>query len=142
MGASLLSRYLLRRLYKGMNITHTKPNHIDARGEIRDILAGVDVDAVTYITCADGSVRGNHYHEHTTQWEYVLSGSFECYSRANSNAPVEKAVIQAGDLVMHPIGEHHALKAQEDSILISFTKGPRRGEEYEKDVIRLSEPLI
>jgi quercetin dioxygenase-like cupin family protein len=124
-----------------MHITRREPNHIDERGEIRDLITE-DIDAVTYITCNKGAVRGNHYHEHTVQWEYVISGSLECYSRANAEAPIERTVIKKGDLVLHPIGEHHGFRALEDSVILSFTKGPRRGENYEQDVVRLKEPLF
>jgi len=124
-----------------MEIQHTKPNHEDVRGEIRDILTHEETDAVTFLTIKAGSVRGNHYHEHTVQWDYVLSGAIECYSRNGLNGAIEMTVIKTGDLVKHPIGECHTLKALEDSSLLSLTKGPRRGEDYEDDVIRLEIPL-
>ena len=121
-----------------MDVEHTQPNFTDARGEIRDILM-VDVDAVTYITCTKGAIRGNHYHEKTDQWDYILLGSFECYAREGFDGEVEMQVVKKGDRVSHPRGVHHAYKALEDSEMISFTKGPRRGTEYEKDVLRLEE---
>ncbi|KND50595.1 MAG: hypothetical protein AB202_03880 [Parcubacteria bacterium C7867-007] len=125
-----------------MEIHHKDPNFTDARGEIRDILTHVEIDAVTYITYETGAVRANHYHEHSEQWDYVLSGSLECYGRDGFEGEVEKAIIKAGDLVRHPIGEHHALKALEPSTTLSLTKGPRKGGDYEKDVIRLEVPLV
>lgn len=121
---------------------HTKPNFEDARGEIRDLVTHQGIDAVTYLTSKNGAIRGNHYHEHTVQWEYVLSGSYECYSRQGLDGEVEMKIIAKGDLVRHPVGECHALKALEDSELLSMTKGPRRGIDYEQDVIRLKEPLV
>ena len=123
-----------------MDVIHTRPNFEDARGEIRDILME-DIDAVTYITCAKGSVRGNHYHEKTDQWDYILSGSLECYARKGFNGETEMQVVQKGDRIYHPRGAHHAYRALEHAEMISFTNGPRRGTEYENDVIRLKEPL-
>lgn len=120
-----------------MDIMHTEPNHADDRGEIRDILAHVDLDSVTYITYAPGAVRANHYHEHTVQWDYVLSGKLECYTRAGFDGQVEMEVIGPGDLVKHPVGEHHALRAIEASTTLALSKGPRQGDQYENDVIRL-----
>ena len=120
-----------------MDVTHKKQNHSDSRGEIRDILAGEEVDAVTYISYTPGAVRANHFHEHSVQWDYVLTGSLECYMRDGYEGEVVKVVIGPGDLVRHPIGEHHALKALEDATTLSLTKGPRRGKDYEQDVIRL-----
>jgi len=122
-----------------MEIQHTKTNFEDARGEIHDILTHEEVDAVTYITYTSGAIRANHYHEHSVQWDYIISGSLECYSRDGFDGVIEKAIVKVGDLIRHPIGEHHALKALEDSVTLSLTKGPRRGEEYENDVIRLTE---
>lgn len=117
-------------------------NHEDERGEIRDILTGIETDAVTYITTKAGAIRGNHYHVHTEQWEYVVSGSFEYASRMGPEAKIERGVLKAGDLAYHPVGEQHAFRALEDSVLISLTKGPRQGENYEQDVIRLKEPIL
>lgn len=120
-----------------MDITHTQPAHTDERGEIRDILAHEELDAVTYITYTKGAVRANHYHEKTVQWDYVISGSLESYSRDGFDGEVHMKIIGPGDLVKHPIGEHHALRALEDSITLALAKGPRQGDEYEQDVVRL-----
>ena len=122
-----------------MELKHLEPNHTDKRGEIRDILADVEVDAVTYLTSRAGAIRGNHYHEQTDQWDYVLSGSFECYTRAGFDGEKKMTITTAGDLVYHPAGEHHALKAIQDSTMLSLTKGPRRGTAYEKDVVSLKD---
>ncbi len=124
-----------------MEVLHTQPNFEDARGEIRDILME-DTDAVTYITFTKNAVRGNHYHEHTDQWDYVLSGSFECYARKDPKGEKEMQVVKAGDRIYHPRGVQHTYRALEDGAMLSFTKGPRRGHEFERDVIRLTEPLI
>lgn len=125
-----------------MELRHTESNFEDARGEIHDILTHEEIDAVTYITYTPSAVRANHFHEKSIQWDYVISGSLECYSRDGYDGEVKKEVLHAGDLVKHPIGEHHALKALEASTTLSLTKGPRRGEDYENDVIRLDVPLV
>ncbi|HRH24006.1 MAG TPA: hypothetical protein PK109_00225 [Candidatus Paceibacterota bacterium] len=122
-----------------MEITHTEIAHTDDRGEIRDILAHEDIDAVTYITYTKGAVRANHYHEHTVQWDYVISGTLESYSRTGFGAPIEMKIIGPGDLVKHPIGEHHALRALEDCVTLALAEGPRQGDEYENDVVRLKD---
>lgn len=121
-----------------MEVIHTKANFEDERGEIRDILTHVDLDAVTYITYAPDAIRANHFHEHSEQWDYVLTGELECYSRDGYGGVIEKEIITAGDLVRHPIGEHHALKAISHATTLSLTKGPRKGGDYENDVIRLT----
>jgi quercetin dioxygenase-like cupin family protein len=127
-----------------MWIKKTKANFKDKRGEIRDILVGVPSDAITFITCAKGSVRGNHYHKKTDQYDYVLSGSFTCATKdmLNKNARMKKKIIKTGDLVFHPQNEAHAFKAKEKSSFLSITKGPRQGKHFEKDTIRLEKPLV
>lgn len=125
-----------------MDVQHKEVNFSDERGEIRDLLTHEDIDSITYITYTPGAVRANHYHEHTVQWDYVLSGSLECYTRDGFDGEIEKVILKPGDLVKHPIGEHHAIKAITDATTLAFSKGPRKGEDYENDVIRLEEPLV
>ncbi|KND50763.1 MAG: hypothetical protein ABA06_04735 [Parcubacteria bacterium C7867-001] len=122
-----------------MEITHTKPNFEDDRGEIRDLVTKEKIDAVTFITYTKGAIRANHYHEHTVQWDYVISGRLENYSRDGFDGEIHMEVVGPGDLVRHPIGEHHALRALEDSVTLAFAEGPRAGEDYENDVVRLTD---
>jgi quercetin dioxygenase-like cupin family protein len=106
----------------------------DERGVIQDVLGRID--AVTRITTVAGAVRGNHYHEHTTQWTLVLRGSLIMASGES------RALMNAGEIVKHPPGMPHAWRAVTDSECIVFTKGPRAGRDYESDVIRLQEPIL
>jgi hypothetical protein len=96
----------------------------DARGVIQDLFDGEPVDAVTHITTLKGTIRGNHYHEHTTQWTLVLSGRLLI-----ANPAMQKIVP-------------HAWEAIEDASCLVFTRGPRSGENYESDTYRLDEPLL
>jgi quercetin dioxygenase-like cupin family protein len=50
--------------------------------------------------------------------------------------------VGAGEVVKHPPGTPHAWRALEDTECLVFTLGPRSGEDYESDVIRLEEPLL
>ena len=125
-----------------MKIIKTEVNHKDSRGIIKDILTHVTVDAITYIVSKKGAVRGNHYHKKTFQYDYILKGSLASYSQGGATkGKVIKKIIRAGDLVSHPPHESHAYKALEDTEFLSFTRGPRRGKDYEKDVYRLTKPL-
>lgn len=125
-----------------MKILKTKINFKDARGEIRDILNGKKIDSITLITCKKGAVRGNHYHKKTFQYTYILSGSFDAYSKKLPKGKVLKKKVKAGDLTVHEPSNCHAFKALEDSSLISFNYGPRQGKDYEKDTIRLEDKMI
>lgn len=112
----------------------------DYRGVIQDIF-GADtidgpIDSVTRITTLVGAVRGNHYHEHTTQWTLVLNGRLLMASGAS------RSQMGPGEIVKHTPGMPHAWQALENCECLVFTRGPRSGEDYESDTIRLEEPLL
>jgi quercetin dioxygenase-like cupin family protein len=104
----------------------------DERGTIEDIIPGGKIDCVTRILTKKGAVRGNHYHKHTTQWTYVVSGRLLVPSGGE---------MLPGQMRMDAPGEPHAWKALEDTVCLVFTRGPR-GEDYESDTHRLEEPLL
>lgn len=110
----------------------------DERGVIQDLLG--KVDAVTEIFTKAGCVRGNHVHEKTTQWTYIVSGKM-LTAWLEDDGP-HTAIRVPGDLVTEPAGIPHAWKAIEDTRVLVFTKGPRSGEAYETDTTRLDYPLI
>lgn len=123
-----------------MQITHPEISHADERGMITDILAGIPVNYATLISSKKGVVRGNHYHEKTTQWVYVLNGQLKSLSRM-PEGKVEEKVLNPGDLLMNQPHEAHALVALEDSQFLVLTSGLRGGKDYEKDTYRLTEKL-
>jgi len=124
-----------------MEIINRAPSFKDARGEITDLLENENVNAITVITFRKGAVRANHYHKHTTQWNYVVSGSIRLVTQTPGES-VREVVMRPGDLVATGPDERHALQGLEESTLIVFTKGPRGGKEYESDTYRLEVPLI
>lgn len=113
----------------------------DARGWIRDILIGEEIEAVAIFSCTPGSVRGNHFHKESLQYAYVVSGKL-IYAAQMGDGPIEKIEIGEGDLVFNPPGEKHAFKAIEYSIFLSLNRGPRKGKDYEKDTYRLDKPIL
>lgn len=125
-----------------MKTYKTKIDFKDKRGDIRDLFVGPAFDAGTLITCTKGSVRGNHYHKKTTQLDYVLTGSFTFYWRNGLRGRVSKKVVRAGDVIEFAPGECHALKARTYAELLSFTRGPRKGKDYDADTFRLDTPLV
>lgn len=124
-----------------MQITRPAVAHADARGEITDILEKTPVNAVTLLTLKRGAVRGNHYHRHTTQWLYVLSGRIYVAARSETGRVVS-ALLCEGELVMNPPLEAHAIRADADAVLLALAAGPRDGRDYENDTYRLDTPLI
>lgn len=113
-----------------MDYTHPVPAHSDARGEIIDILQE-DVDSVTMVTMVPNSVRGNHYHKQTTQWNYVLDGSVRYKTDKG------EVTLSPGDFVRTEPNTPHALKALTYAKVLVLSKGPRRGEQYEEDTFRV-----
>ena len=117
-----------------------EPAHTDGRGVITDLLQDETINAVTIISFAKGAVRGNHYHKETYQWNYVLSGTIKIITQMHNQEKVE-TIMNTGDFVVTMPNESHVLMAIEKSKLLVLTKGPRGGDNYEKDTFRLSNPL-
>lgn len=113
----------------------------DDRGEITDLVVNEAITAITRITFSTGAVRANHYHKHTVQWNYVVSGRIKIVTQL-PNQPRQEAVLLPGELAVTRENEQHALEALEPSELLVFTRGPRSGEAYEEDTFRLETPLI
>ena len=106
----------------------------DERGVIED---GPDGLASTFITTWEGAVRGNHFHKETTQWTVVLVGSLLV-----KNGEQAAQTLGPGEVIRHSPGDPHAWKALEDSAALVLTKGPRKGDDFERDTYRLKEPLL
>lgn len=120
-----------------MQVWNVEAAHKDDRGSITDLIVGHGcVDAVTVVRSKAGAVRGNHYHDETRQWAYVVSG------RLLVTDGVGTAVVGPGGIVRDEPGEPHAWKALEDTVCVVFVQGPRAGDGYESDTIRLEEPIF
>ena len=119
-----------------MKIEHMGIAFSDERGTIIDILQHTPVDSVTVIASTKGAIRGNHYHQESVQYCYVLSGRIRAFAQLPGQA-VEQADLVAGDLLATPVTERHSLHALEDSVMLVITRGPRGGRNYEDDTIRV-----
>jgi len=117
------------------------PSFEDNRGVITDLIEGEEIHAITYISFNKGSVRANHYHKETIQWNYVLSGEVLLKSQL-PGLESKEVVMKKGDLIVTYPNEAHALQGVTEAELLVFTKGPRGGKEYESDTFRLNDPLI
>lgn len=113
----------------------------DKRGKIIDILQKEQIEYVTLITSKKGAIRGNHYHEKSIQYNFILKGKMKLFTRAPKGKK-KTEIIKTGDLACNPPMEEHALLALEDSEFLVFTRGPRGGKNYEKDTFRLKDKLI
>ena len=110
----------------------------DERGVIQDLLVH-PLDAVTEIFTRKGAIRGNHYHQHTTQWTYIVSGRLRIVTRADWGlaAVLHDDTYGPGELACEEPEIQHAWEALEDTTVLVFTHGPRSGEGYEHDTHRL-----
>lgn len=124
-----------------MELIKLIPAFTDDRGSITDLISDDTVNAVTLITFAKGAVRANHYHEHTIQWNYVISGEVLIATQIPGQEKLER-ILKPGDFVITREHERHALKGITASEVLILTKGPRAGTQYENDTFRLTEPLI
>ena len=115
----------------------------DERGRIIDILENEVIEHVTFISSKKGSIRGNHYHKESVQYNYILKGRLKLITKMQGEN-MQIHLIESGDLLMNLPMERHALIALEDSEILVMTKGPRGGKNYEQDTYRLddSESLI
>ena len=116
-------------------------NFRDERGTITDLIEAEEINAVTLVTFVKGAIRGNHFHKHTVQYNYLLRGSIELITQT-ADGQRQSAVLGRGSLAVVGEMEQHALRALDDSELLVFTRGPRGGKEYETDTYRLDTPLI
>jgi quercetin dioxygenase-like cupin family protein len=124
-----------------MNVVKITPAFSDARGEIIDILKNSVVEYATLITSKKGAVRANHFHKETFQYVYILEGRMRVVSQMPGKRQ-EEVLLNRGDLIVNVPLEHHAFEAIDDCTMLVLTRGPRGGEDYEKDTYRLDRPLI
>jgi quercetin dioxygenase-like cupin family protein len=107
----------------------------DERGEIRDLVVS-PIDSVTEVVTFKGAIRGNHFHRHTTQWTYIVSGWLRIVT------PFADTHVHSGSMWVDEPGIAHAWEALADTVALVFTRGPRSGDAYESDTIRLEVPLL
>ncbi|RJR13513.1 hypothetical protein C4585_01935 [Candidatus Parcubacteria bacterium] len=124
-----------------MKVEKKIPAFEDARGAIIDIFVGKPKEHITIITTEKGGVRGNHYHKHSQQSDYLVDGSFDVYYQRVGEEKVEHVVWNAGELIEWDLSEAHEFIAREYSTFITFINGPRGGDDFEKDTYRLETPL-
>lgn len=103
----------------------------DKRGAISNILEE-PITHVAVITSKKGAIRANHYHPDQMQYEYLVSGKYESYSKDlnKKDAKVEKQIIEPGSLVITPPMIAHAWRVLEDSVMLNLTTGRRDSKNF------------
>ena len=115
-------------------------NYRDNRGIIKDLIIGKKINAISYITQKKNTVRGNHIHKKTTQWNYLVSGKMLVVTKKRNK--IKKTILKKGEMSVVKPNEKHATKALKNSEFLVFTQGPRSGSEYEKDTYRLKKKIL
>lgn len=113
-----------------MHKLSVEPAYQDIRGEITDLITE-SLNSITHITFTAGSIRGNHVHEQTTQWVYIVTGRIEGITKVDGKIITE--IFKKGDFLVSYPGEPHAFRALELSEILTFTAGPRAGKEFSSD---------
>jgi dTDP-4-dehydrorhamnose 3,5-epimerase-like enzyme len=119
---------------------HGLGRFVDQRGSITDIFYGKNINHANIITCFPNTVRGNHYHNLTTQYTYILSGQLYYYARRLGASEAETDVYEAreGDVIISDPLEIHAMIASDKGCtFLAFAEGPRGGKDYESDTVRV-----
>jgi dTDP-4-dehydrorhamnose 3,5-epimerase-like enzyme len=127
-----------------MTLIPLEINFEDDRGIIMDLLSKQDMNAATLISFKKGAIRGNHYHKHTIQYNFILKGSLK-YAYQTGDGPIGEVILSTDNssrLNFSEAWEKHAMIALEDTEMLVFTMGPRGGNDYETDTYRLEIPLI
>lgn len=110
-----------------------------ARGVIEKLAEG-EYHSILRITSKAGTVRANHYHKRDSHLCYLVRGKVEYVWRdaRDEGAPLQRIVIEPGQLFYTPPLVAHAMQFLEDSEFYTFTSSPRRTQaEYEEDVVRV-----
>lgn len=120
------------------------PDFSDARGDISNILQGKDFSHLAIITCAAGSVRGNHWHPNDTQFMFMLSGRYEIYTKQMGYGDASPVTVQLVDkpmtLAYCPPGIAHAYRFLEDTVFLNIGKDNRETERFSEHTIRV--PIV
>ena len=121
----------------GVKVDKIDPAFLDERGVISDLL-NERINHVGLITTEKDAIRANHYHKLSTQYSYILSGSFEVLlAPADQPVNVKKVIVSPGELIIIPPNVIHRFKAIERAIMIDMISESREDNQYEDDVYRV-----
>lgn len=127
---------------KKFNIFDDRPVHLgdieDERGRITDIFYKANINHVVIINSVPNAIRGNHFHAHSTQHMYIVSGSLEYWYKNDEMLESDFTLCTPGDVITSEKREIHALRIMNDGCtFMAFTEGIRGGEDYESDTFRV-----
>ncbi len=122
---------------EGVIIKKIEPVHTDERGEITDLI-NEKLNHVGLITSKKDSIRGNHYHKLSIQYNYILSGKIEVtLAKVENPSETEKVILGPGEFISIQPKIIHKVKAIEDCVFLDFISESRAGTGFEDDVVRI-----
>ena len=119
------------------------PGFTDARGDLQPIV-NLPGCSVVFITSKAGSRRADHWHRASSHYCLVTKGSIIYSERpvGTKQAP-RVTVFHKGQLFFTPANVEHSMFFQEDSEFWTISNDNQRTQAaYEKDLVRLKEPLL
>jgi len=120
----------------GVEVYPLNPVFSDERGDIFDIVEE-PVGHTGMVTCVAGSVRGNHYHRASIQYNFVLEGNLELIVSNKEKTITEEYILKPGCFVRIPVGVVHTYKALTNAKMLDLTTVSRIGDGYEQDTVRV-----
>lgn len=109
-----------------------------ARGVIEKLAEG-NFQSILRITSKAGTVRANHYHKRDSHLCYLVRGKLEYVWREalDESAPLNRVLIEPGQLFFTPPMVAHAMMFLEDSEFYCFSTESRHGQAaYEDEIVR------
>lgn len=86
----------------------------DARGSVTGLFNEFPLEELNLISTLAGSVRGNHYHQITREFFFILTGKLHLLVTDLNNQIIFNAEIAAGTLFMIDPNEIHTITAITD----------------------------
>jgi quercetin dioxygenase-like cupin family protein len=113
------------------------PAFADKRGAITDLL-NREISHVGLITTKKGAVRASHYHIKSSQYSYILSGTFEVLTAsARSPRKITRHLVRAGELISIAPRTIHLFRATSNTEMVDMISLSRAGGGFESDVVRV-----
>jgi hypothetical protein len=113
--------------------------HGDNRGSIKNIADGILGD-VAIIECNAMTLRANHIHKKDWHLTYVVSGSMEYHWAYDAKPENRQSILlNAGEMVLSLAGDAHLMCFKEESVIVAISALSRKQNDYEDDLIRLSD---
>lgn len=115
--------------------------YTDARGELLNLIHST-VGSVTRITSKEGTERAQHWHREDSHFCFVESGVIEYLERpVGSKEAPSRHIYAAGTMFYTGPNVEHAMLFKADTVFYCFADRHRSQEDYERDLVRLTDKL-